>query len=167
MSLPWRDLRKGDWKWEKEEKGHRNVEKSLNVKSQHQPNSRLSVNFEVIHQLWSYPPACMCCDRYSQQTERLETIERPHWYAPQAVVAQDSLHTEQTCWHGDKCRKDIFKKQRGISEHSPVYNYIPLSKEVEQTQTHNSNTSIRSETHTCHIQAQLLIRLLCAFWSFI
>lgn len=37
----------------------------------------------------------------SQQTERLESVERPHRDAAQAVVAQDALHTKRTCWHGD------------------------------------------------------------------
>lgn len=31
---------------------------------------------------------------YSQQTQRLEPIERPHRDAPQPVIAQDSLHTQ-------------------------------------------------------------------------
>lgn len=30
----------------------------------------------------------------SQQTKRPQSVEGPLWYAPQAVVAQDSLHTE-------------------------------------------------------------------------
>lgn len=33
MSLPWRDLRKGNRRKKREEKGHRSVEKSLDVKS--------------------------------------------------------------------------------------------------------------------------------------
>lgn len=41
----------------------------------------------------------------SQQSERLESVERPHWDAAQAVVAQDALHTKTTCWHGHTLKR--------------------------------------------------------------
>lgn len=64
-------------------RGHRNVDKSLDGKCLDCLSvSELSTSSRV------------CRDGYSQQTEGLEPVERPHWYAAQAVVAQDSLHTE-------------------------------------------------------------------------
>lgn len=92
MSLPWRDLRRGKWK----ESGQKIV-------------WMLEVwTVSCLYNVRQCRPV-LCGDRYSQQTQRLEPVERPHWYAPQAVVAEDSLHTEQACWHGDKCRNPFQK----------------------------------------------------------
>lgn len=38
----------------------------------------------------SYLPHRVRWGEYSQQAQRPESIEGPHWYAPQTVVAQDS-----------------------------------------------------------------------------
>lgn len=64
-------------------RGHRSVDTSLDGKCLDCLSvSELSTSSGV------------CRDGYSQQTEGLEPVKRPHWYAAQAVVAQDSLHTE-------------------------------------------------------------------------
>lgn len=69
MSLPWRDLRKGEVKKNKE----RMVQ-----------NIRSSSSLIIF----------LIQDRNLQQTQGLKSVERSHRYTAEAVVAQDSFHRE-------------------------------------------------------------------------
>lgn len=139
MSLPWRDLRKGEKRGRKrEKKGHRNKKKrvwALKVwlRTVCSTFSKLSTTLRVSGRIlttngetWVHrKPSLVCTADGCSSGFFTHKINMLAWKQMEAYFSR------------------YLQMQQGVSGQNLVYNYIPLSKAVEQTQTHPS-----SQKHT-------------------